>query len=86
MALFNKALHLADILTESPSFDLKCLFGKYFDDFGYPFDQEPCPVESFYRFSLSVPSLALAFSHLSAFALSGFCFSSLFSSFVEGFR
>ena len=81
MALFNKAPHLAGVLTKSPSFDLKSLL----NDFGYPFDQEPCPAESFYRSSLGVPSFALAFPRLSAFVLSGFYFSSLFS-FIEGFR
>ena len=60
-------------------------FGKYFDDFGYPFDQEPCPAESFYRSSLGVPFSTLAFSRLSTFALFWLLLFFPFF-FVEGFR
>ena len=60
-------------------------FGKYFDDFGYPFDQEPCPAESFYRSSLGVPSFGAGF--FSPFGFRAFWLLLFFPfSFVEGFR
>ena len=60
-------------------------FEKYFDDFRYPLDQEPCLRRAFTALLLAYLLLALAFSRLSTFALSGFSFSSFFS-FLEGFR
>ena len=62
-------------------------FGKYFDDIGYPFDQEPCPAESFYRSSLGVPSfLALTLPRLSASGAFWLLLFFPFLLFVEGFK
>ena len=86
VALFNKVPHLAGVLTKSPSFDLKYLLGSILMILGTHMSRNHVPQRAFTALLLAYLLLRWLFL---AFRLShflAFVFSSLFSSFVEGFR
>ena len=78
VALFNKAPQLEGVLTKGPSFDLKCVLGSILMILGTHLTRNHVLRRTFTALLLAYLLLALAFSRLSTFALSGFCFSSLF--------